>query len=57
MNVQSVNDTGDITQDGQTDVDEEISSASTFEEHSQRRQDDGEEDLADIPIEEKIVRT
>lgn len=49
LNVQSVNDTGDVTQDGQTDVDEQVSSASTFKEHSQRRKEDGEDDLADIP--------
>lgn len=43
-----MDDTGNVTQNGQTDVDEEVSSAAAFEEHSKRREDDGEDDLADI---------
>lgn len=46
--VQSVNDTRDPTQDGQTDIDEEISTASPLKENTQGREDDREEDLADI---------
>ena len=37
-----------VTEDGQQDVDEEISVASALEEDTQRRQDDGKEDLADV---------
>lgn len=46
--VQSVNDTRDPTEDGQTDVDEEISTTSPFKENTQGREDDREKDLADI---------
>lgn len=46
--VQRVDDTRNVTQDRQQDVDEEISIAAALEEDTQRREDDGEEDLADI---------
>lgn len=51
--VQSVNDTRDPTQDGQTDIDEEISTASPLKENTQGREDDREEDLADIRSSER----
>ena len=41
--------TREPTQDGQTDVDQEVSTTSALQEHAQRRQDDGEDDLADVP--------
>ena len=56
-NIQSVDDTRNVTQDGQTDVDEEVSAASSLEEDSQWRKENGEEDFADITIEEMKVRT
>jgi len=37
-----------VTQNGQQDVDEEISVAAALEEDTQRWEDDGEEDLADV---------
>jgi hypothetical protein len=43
-----VDDTGDVTQDGQQDVDEEISTASALQEDTDGRQEDGKNDLADI---------
>lgn len=43
-----MDDTGNPTQNGQTDVDQQVSTASALQEDTQRRQDDGEEDLADI---------
>lgn len=49
--VQGVDDTWDITKDGQQDVDEEISSAATLKEDTERWEDDGENDLADIAVE------
>jgi hypothetical protein len=55
-NIQSVNDTGNVTQDGQTDVDEEISAASSLEEDTQRGKENGEDDFADIPIVDRMVR-
>lgn len=48
--VHSVDNTGNPTQDGQTDVDQEVSTASVLQEDTQRRQDDGEDDLADIAV-------
>jgi len=46
--VQSVDETGNETKNGQRDVDEQIDTAATFEEDSKRGKDDGEDDLADI---------
>ena len=46
--VHRVNDTGNPTQDGQTDVDQEIRAAATLQEDTQRGQDDGEDDLANV---------
>lgn len=48
--LQSVDDTGDITQDGEKDVDEEVTSTSTFEEDTQRWEDDGNDDFADVSV-------
>lgn len=48
--VHRVDNTGNPTQDGQTDVDQEVSAASALQEDTQRRQDDGEDDLADIAV-------
>lgn len=47
-NIQSMDDTRDVTQDGQQDVDEEISTASALQEDTDGRQEDGKNDLADI---------
>jgi len=46
--VQSVDDSGNVTKDGQQDVDEEICAATTLKEDTKRRKEDGENDLADI---------
>lgn len=46
--VQGVDETGDETQDGQGDVDEEVDAAAALEEDTQGREDDGEDDLADV---------
>jgi hypothetical protein len=45
-----VDDTGKPTQDGQTDVDQEVGTTSALQEDTQRRQDDGENDLADVTV-------
>lgn len=39
---------GNVTEDGQQDVDEEVGIASALEEHAQRREEDGEDDLDDV---------
>ena len=46
--IQGVDDTGDVTQDGEQDVNEEVGSASALEEDTDGRQDDGEDDLDDV---------
>merc|ERR1712070_404348 len=48
--VQGVDDTGDVTQDGEQDVDEEVGTASALEEDTDGRQDDGEDDLDDVAV-------
>ena len=46
--VQRVDDTGNVTQAGQDDVDEEIGAAAALEEYTERREEDGEDDLDDV---------
>ena len=46
--VERVDDTGDVTQAGQDDVDEEIGAAAALEEDTERREEDGEDDLDDV---------
>lgn len=46
--VHGVDDAGDVSQDGQGDVDEEVDAAAALEEDTQGREDDGEDDLADV---------
>lgn len=48
-------DTGNPTQNGQQDVDQEVAATSALQENTQRRQDDGEEDLADVSVEVESV--
>ena len=53
--VESVDDTRDITQDCEEDVDQEISSATSLEEDTNWWEDDGKKDLADIACGERHV--
>ena len=53
--VQSVDDTGNVTQDGKEDVNEEVGTAATLEEDTHGREDDGKEDLADVASSERHV--
>lgn len=46
--VQSVDDSGDVTEDGEEDVDEEVGAAAALEEDAEGREEDGEDDLADV---------
>ena len=50
MYVQSVDDTREPAKNGQTDVDQQISTTATLQEDTQRGQDDGKDDLADVAI-------
>ena len=47
-NIQSVNDARNITKNGQEDVDEEISIASTFQEDTDGWNEDSEDNLDDV---------
>lgn len=44
-----------VTQDGEQDVDEEISIAPALKEYTNGRQNDGKDDLADIAVLAKLV--
>ena len=46
--VNSVDNTRNVTQNRQQDVDEEIGIAAAFEEHAERREEDGEDELDDV---------
>lgn len=43
-----MDDTGNVTQDGQADVDEQVGTTSALQEDTHWREDDGEDDLADV---------
>lgn len=43
-----MNDAGDVAQDRQEDIDQQVGAAATLEEHTERRKDDGKNDLANV---------
>ncbi|KGQ01406.1 hypothetical protein PAAG_11870 [Paracoccidioides lutzii Pb01] len=43
-----MDDTWDIPENGQTDVDEQVGATSAFEKDPERRQEDGKDDFADV---------
>lgn len=45
-----MDDTRNVTKDGQNNVDEEVGIAASLEEHSERWEDDGEDDLDDVAV-------
>lgn len=49
-NIHCMDDTRNPTKNGQTDVDEEISTASCLKEHSKRGEDEGENKLANVTV-------
>ena len=51
-----MDDARDVTEDGKQDVDEEIGAAATLKEDTERREDDGEDDLDDIANEKKVCQ-
>jgi hypothetical protein len=44
-NVEGMDDSGNVAKNCEQDIDEEVCSATALEEHSKRRQEDGEENL------------
>lgn len=53
--VQSVDDTGNVTKDGQADVDAEVSTTATLQKDTDGRKDDGKEDFANVAGGERHV--
>ncbi|KAI9734575.1 MAG: hypothetical protein M1834_002176 [Cirrosporium novae-zelandiae] len=47
---QCMDDTRNVTKDSQANVDEEITVATTLEEYTKRREDDGKDDLANVAM-------
>jgi len=45
-----MNNAGNVAEDGQQDVDQKVTTAAALEEDTQRWEDDGEDDLADIAV-------
>jgi hypothetical protein len=45
-----MDDSGNVTKDRQQDVDEEVCTATTLEEDTDRWEDDGKNDLADVAV-------
>ena len=53
--VQGVDDTRQVPENGQQDVDEQVGTAATLQEDTQRREDDSKNDLADVAGGERHV--
>lgn len=47
-----MNDTRNVTQNGQQDVDEQVRVATTLEEDTKRWEEDGKDDLDDVAVRE-----
>ena len=52
--LQRVNNSWDVTQDGQENIDQKVCIASPFKKHANRRENDGEDDLDDITVEYSV---
>ena len=50
VHLQRMNDTWDVTKNGEEDVDEQVTTAATFHEDTKRWKDDGKDDFADISV-------
>lgn len=49
-----MDDTRNPAQNGQANVDQEVSAASPLQEDTQRRQDEGEDELADVTVDKQV---
>jgi hypothetical protein len=49
-----VDDAGDVAKDGQQDVYQKICTATTLEEDTERWEDDGKDDLADVAVDKNV---
>jgi hypothetical protein len=52
-----VNDAGDVAKDGEQDVDQQVRTATTLEEDTNRREEDGKDDLADVAVGKDVSNT
>jgi len=50
MYIQRVDNSGNVTENSQEDVDEEIGAATTLKEYTERRKEDGDNDLDDVSV-------
>lgn len=48
-----MDDAGNVTQDGEEDVDAEVGTTAALEEDTNGREEDGKEDLADVAVERR----
>lgn len=53
QDIQGMDNTRDVTQDREQDVDEQVGAAATLQEDSQRGEEDGKNDLEDVAVEGK----
>ena len=49
-----MDDAGNVTQDGEEDVDEEVAVAAALKKHAEWGKEDGEDDLDDVAAEENV---
>jgi hypothetical protein len=56
-NVQRVDDSRDVTQTGKENVEQQVGTATPLEEHTERREDDGEDDLANVTVWAEMIST
>ena len=50
LNIQGMNDTREVAQYRQTDVDQEVDVATAFEEDAKRGKEDGQDNFADVTV-------
>lgn len=51
-----MDDAGNVTKDGQKNVDEQVTATSALEEDTQRRQQDSDDDLEDIAVNRAVSK-
>jgi len=53
--VQSMDDAGNVSEEGQQDVDEQVGTAATLKEDTKRWEDNGDDDFADVGSGERHI--
>lgn len=49
-----MDNTGDVAKDREEDVDQQIRPATTLKEDTERREDDGKDDLTDVAVDKNV---